>query len=213
VSDRLTAEQRSPDISEGTAVREPYEGRVSRLGVADEDTAPPRVKATYRHFRDAYGYVPNWIKAVAAYPPLLQRYSNYYASLLDEKQGGLTEVERELIATIVSSVNGCTYCTFNHSGGLARVLGDGVLAQRLANNYREVDQSARHRAICEFAERVTSSPHRMEDAHFQALRDVGLSEDEIFQTLELAAFVSFSNRIAAPLALLPDPELFNFQRE
>lgn len=113
---------------------------------------------------------------------------------------------------VVSRINGCTYCTLHHTGGMAGHVGSSQRAQRIAHNYREVELSARERAICEFSTKVTETPDRMHDADFDALRALGLDDEEIFEVLEIAAFFSFSNRLATPLAILPDSALFDFQR-
>jgi alkylhydroperoxidase family enzyme len=60
--------------------------------------------------------------------------------------------------------------------------------------------------------KVTNDPAGMEDGDFGLLREVGLDTEEIAEVLEIAAFFSFSNRLATPLAILPDDELFEFQR-
>jgi uncharacterized peroxidase-related enzyme len=190
----------------------PITERISRLGVADEETAPARVKGLYETCRAHYGYVPNWIQALAVHPGVLQRFSNYYENLFNAAQGRLAMAEREMIAAVVSSANGCSYCTLHHTGGLATQTENNQRAQRIAHNYREVDLSHREKAMCDFAMKVTEGPDRMHDSDFEELRSAGLDDEEIFETLEIAAFFSFSNRLATPLAILPDSQLFDFQR-
>jgi uncharacterized peroxidase-related enzyme len=188
------------------------ESRVSRLGVVDEENPPPGAKPLLDHCRKQYGRIPNWVKALAVHPGLVKRFSGYYEALFNPGQGRLPMAERELIATVVSNKNGCTYCTLHHTGGLAGETGDHIRAQRIAHNYREVDLSGRERVIADFSLKVTDDPAGMDDGDFGLLRDVGLDDEEICEVLEIAAFFSFSNRLATPLAILPDDELFDFQR-
>lgn len=187
------------------------EQRISRLGVADADNLPPRVAQLYAAM-EKQGGVPNWIKALAVHPDLLRRFLGYYEALFTPSNGTIPMLEREMIAAVVSNINGCTYCTMHHTGGMAGHLHDSERAQRIAHNYREVALSERERAVCDFAVKVTEAPDRMHDSDFQALRDVGLDDTEIFEVLEVAAFFSFSNRLATPLAIVPDSALFDFQR-
>ncbi|MBN9108628.1 MAG: peroxidase-related enzyme [Pseudonocardia sp.] len=186
--------------------------RISRLGIADEDNLPPRVAALYKAFADAPGGVPNWIKALAVHPEVLRRFLGYYEALFTPSNGVIPMLEREMIAAVVSNINGCTYCTMHHTGGMAGHLGSSERAQRIAHNYREVQLSDRERAICDFSVKVTEAPDRMHDSDFEELRTAGLTDEEIFEVLEVAAFFSFSNRLATPLAILPDSALYDFQR-
>ncbi|GAA4901867.1 putative peroxidase-related enzyme [Actinomycetospora succinea] len=185
--------------------------RISRLGIADEDSLPPKVAQLYAAM-EKQGGVPNWIKALAVHPDVLRRFLGYYEALFTPSNGVIPMLEREMIAAVVSNINGCTYCTMHHTGGMATHLESSERAQRISHNYREVDLSERERAICDFSVKVTEAPERMQDADFDALRAVGMSDEEIFEVLEVAAFFSFSNRLATPLAILPDSALFDFQR-
>ena len=192
-----------------TAVRAPE--RISRLGAADENNLPPQLAQLYSNM-EKQGGVPNWIKALAVHPEVLGRFLGYYEAVFTPSNGTIPMLEREMIAAVVSSVNGCTYCTMHHTGAMAGHLHDGQRAQRIAHNYREVDLSDRERAICDFAVKVTEAPARMHDSDFSDLRDAGLDDTEIFEVLEVAAFFSFSNRLATPLAIKPDSSLFDYQR-
>lgn len=185
--------------------------RISRLGIADESALPPRVAQLYSAL-EKQGGVPNWIKALAVHPDVLRRFLGYYEAVFTPSNGTIPMLEREMIAAVVSNINGCTYCTLHHTGGMATHLHDSERAQRIAHNFREVDLTDREQAICEFSVKVTESPDRMHDSDFVALREVGLDDTEIFEVLEVAAFFSFSNRLATPLAIVPDSALFDFQR-
>ncbi|MDT0635605.1 peroxidase-related enzyme [Spectribacter hydrogenoxidans] len=185
--------------------------RISRMGIADEAELPPKVAKLYEGLRKKGG-VPNWIKALAVHPDVMNRFVGYYETLFNSSTGKLPMLEREIVATVVSNINGCTYCTFYHTGGMATHLGSSERAQRIAHNYREVDLSERQRAMCDFAVKVTEQPDLMQDTDFDAVRAVGLDDKEIFELLEIAAFFSFSNRLATPLAILPDAALFDYQR-
>ena len=191
----------------GQGIDEP----VARLGVADEETLPPRVKAIYDTFRKNEGKVPNWIQAFAVHPTIMARFLNYYGILFDPKQGRLPMAEREMIAALVAKTNGCTYCTVHHTGGLANEIHDSQRAQRIIINYREVNLTERERAICDFTEKVTEMPGKIHDSDFQSLRDAGLDREETLEVLEIAAFFGFATRYAAPLSIVPDSEMFDYQ--
>jgi AhpD family alkylhydroperoxidase len=53
-------------------------------------------------------------------------------SLFDPKAGRLPIRERELIAVVVSSTNGCGLCEIHHTLALGNALGDETKARRIA---------------------------------------------------------------------------------
>jgi len=184
---------------------------VSRFGAPDEAQLPSRVKAMYNQFQESEGKVPNWIKAFAVHPTIMQRFLNYYGVLFDEKQGRLPMSEREMIAATVAMKNRCTYCTVHHTEGLAIQIEDSQRAQRIILNYHEVNLSPRETAILDFTVKVTDHPGEIHDADFQGLADAGLDREESLEVLELAAFFGFATRYAAPLSILPDSNMFDYQ--
>jgi len=184
---------------------------VSRFGEPDEEQLPSRVRALYDQFRESEGKVPNWIKAFAVHPTIMQRFLNYYGVLFDEKQGRLPMSEREMIAATVAKKNGCTYCTVHHTEGLALQMKDWQRAQRIILNYHEVNISARETAILDFTMKVTDHPGQIHDSDFQGLADAGLDREESLEVLEIAAFFGFATRYAAPLSILPDSNMFDYQ--
>lgn len=184
---------------------------VSRFGEPDESQLPPRVKAMYNQFEQTEGKVPNWIKAFAVHPTIMQRFLNYYGMLFDEKQGRLPMSEREMIAATVAKKNGCTYCTVHHTEGLAVRIQDSQRAQRIILNHHEVNLTSRETAILNFTVKVTDHPGQIHDADFAKLADAGLDREESLEVLEIAAFFGFATRYAAPLSILPDSNMFDYQ--
>jgi uncharacterized peroxidase-related enzyme len=94
----------------------------------------------------------------------------------------------------------------SHGSALADALGDRVLADYLATNWRHAGLDDRRTAICEYAEKVTARPHELTEADLHRLRDVGLSDDEVWDVVEIAAMYNFTNRMALALGQQPNEE-------
>ena len=62
---------------------------------------------------------------------------------------GLSKLEREMIAVVVSSINKCFYCLTAHGAAVRALSGDPELGEMLVMNYRVADLSDRHRAMLE----------------------------------------------------------------
>jgi uncharacterized peroxidase-related enzyme len=73
---------------------------------------------------------------------------------------------------------------------------DPLIADQVAVNWRKADLTDRQRAMLSYAEKVTVAAYQIGDADHQALRDVGLDADEIWDIGAIAAFFGMSNRMA-----------------
>lgn len=183
--------------------------RISRLRVPDETELSDRHRRQLDGLRSTLGYLPNWAKAIALGGAHAERFNDYLLPFLDENTGRLPYVERELISTVVSAENGCSYCRFNHAQSLGEAVGDRRLGLRIAVSYHEVEElTERQRALADFAAKITNHPRDIEDADFTALREVGLDDDDIFEAIQLAALFSAANRLTIALNVRPDDEFF-----
>ena len=63
-----------------------------------------------------------------------------------------------------------------------------------------------------FAENVTFASYRIEEADRQALRDVGFSDRDIWDIVNVAAFFNMSNRVSSAVGMEPNPEYHNLAR-
>ncbi len=53
---------------------------------------------------------------------------------------------------------------------------------------------------------MTLTPWLIEDADRNALRDAGLSSEDLFDLAETVAFFNLSNRMASATDMMPNPE-------
>ena len=63
---------------------------------------------------------------------------------------GLTKLEREMIAVVVSSINRCFYRLTAHGAGGKELSGNPILGEQLVMNYRTAELDARQRAMLDF---------------------------------------------------------------
>lgn len=74
---------------------------------------------------------------------------------------------------------------------------DDARAAALIADWRAVELSPRERAICEFADLLTRSPHAAstDEAH-APLRAAGLDDEAVLHLVEVVAYFNFVNRLA-----------------
>jgi uncharacterized peroxidase-related enzyme len=73
-------------------------------------------------------------------------------------------------------------------------------------NYRAAELSVRHRAMLDFAVKLTETPHLIGEADREGLRKAGLSERDIWDVGAVAAFFNMSNRMASAVDMRPNAE-------
>ena len=71
----------------------------------------------------------------------------------------------------------------------------------------------RRRAICAYVEKLTMHPDRVERVDLEALSAAGLSQQDIWDVVELAAMYAFTNRMSAAMGHRPNDEYHHFARE
>ena len=111
-----------------------------------------------------------------------------------------------MIAVVVSSINRCYYCIVAHAAEVRSQSNDPELGELLSVNYRAADLTARHRAMLDFAAKMTESPHTVEEFDRHSLRDAGFSDGEIWDIAAVASFFNMTNRMASAVDMMPNKE-------
>lgn len=163
------------------------------------------MQAFFAKCEEKLGYVPNVLLAYAHDDAKLAAFAGLYNDLM-LAPSGLSKLEREMIAVAVSSVNRCYYCLTAHGAAVRQLSGDPVLGEMLVMNYRAAALSPRHRAMLDFAEKLTEVPHLVEEEDRQSLRDAGFTERDIWDIGAVAAFFNMSNRMASAVDMRPNAE-------
>lgn len=157
------------------------------------------------------GMVPNVLAAYSHEPEQLRTFSRFYNAVMFAETG-LTPLEREMIAVVVSSQNHCFYCLTAHGSAVRQYSGDPALGELLVMNYRAAELSPRHRAMLDFAVKLTRECDAIDDADRSALADAGFSPKEIWDIANVAAFYNMTNRVAAAVDMQPNAEYHAMHR-
>src|SRR6201989_3029276 len=182
------------------------EDRISWFPVPDEADLPPELQGLFRAARERIGFVPNVFRTYAFRPERLSAWFAHFR-LLHEETPGLSAAEREMIAVVVSMANGCLYCLVAHGAALRAAWGDPVTADRITLDWRRAEGLPdRQRAICAMAEKVTRTPVECEEPDLEALRAQGLSDEDVWDVIEVAAMYNFTNRLAQAGGQIPNAE-------
>lgn len=161
--------------------------------------------------QEKLGMIPNVLAAYTFNQEKMRNFSNFYNELM-LGESGLSKLEREMIAVVVSSANHCFYCLVAHGQAVRRLSGDPALGELLVMNYRAAKLDTRQRAMLDFAVKLTEAPDRIDEPDRQALREAGFSEHDIFDIASTAAFFNMTNRVASGIAMMPNPQYHAMNR-
>ena len=176
------------------------------------ENLPEDIRNAILAVQEKSGFVPNVFLALARRPAEWRAFFAYHDALMDPASVGrsskLSKGDREMIVTVTSAANQCLYCVVAH-GALLRIFEKKPLvADQVAVNYRKADITPRQRAILDFAMKVCTASHTVEDADFDALHAHGLDDDDIWDIAGITAFFGMSNRIASFAGMMPNPEFY-----
>lgn len=171
----------------------------------------PETRKYWKICREKLGMVPNVIAAYSFDDAKLNGFTTMYNEMM-LGPSGLSKLEREMIAVVVSSVNRCYYCLTAHGAQVREISGDAELGEMLVMNYRAADLDPRHRAMLDFTVKLTERPHDILEEDRQALRDVGFSDRDIWDIGTVASFFNMSNRMAAAIDMMPNPDYHGMAR-
>ncbi|RDJ20559.1 alkylhydroperoxidase [Bosea caraganae] len=168
-------------------------------------------RAYFAKCQEKLGFIPYVLLAYAHDDAKLTAFAAFYNDLM-LGPSGLSKLEREMIAVAVSSVNHCYYCLTAHGAAVRQLSGDPVLGELMAMNYRAAELSPRHRAMLDFAVKLTEAPHQVEEADRAALRKAGFGERDIWDVSAVAAFFNMSNRMASAVDMRPNAQYHSVAR-
>ena len=179
-----------------------------KVTALDLPMVDPLPEATQKYFdicQEKLGMIPNVLQAYAFDIDKLNAFTAMYNDVM-LADSGLSKLEREMIAVVVSSINKCYYCLTAHGAAVRQLSGDPQLGEMLVMNYRAADLDLRQKAMLDFAEKITEASHKIEEPDSQALRDVGFSDRDIWDIASVAGFYNMSNRVASATDQRPNPE-------
>ncbi len=191
----------------------PQPGHIVRVPLPDPETLDEDTRKYFAICEEKLGLVPNVLRAYTGNIEKFRNFTAFYNTLmLDEEACGLSKLEREMIAVVVSSVNRCYYCLVAHGQAVRQLSGDPELGEMMVMNYRVAELEPRRRAMLDFAWKLTETPHDIAEADRRSLRDAGFTEQDIFDICDTAAFFNYTNRMAHGLDMMPNADYHKMDR-
>ena len=183
----------------------PQPDHISALPTPDAASLDPDIQAVFEKCVEKLGLVPNVLAFYAQNQKKLRNFMSMYNELM-LASSGLSKLEREMVAVVVSSANRCYYCLVAHGQAVRQLSGDPELGEMMVMNYRVAPLDARQRGMLDFAWKLTTEPHTVVQADRDALAALGFSPADIFDLAETVGFYNMSNRVAIASDLMPNKD-------
>jgi uncharacterized peroxidase-related enzyme len=151
------------------------------------------------------------IRGPMAFRPETSKPLNELVEVLLRHPNSLTQGERELIATYVSSQNNCHYCQSIHGAIAAAHLNDDEdLVKSVKQDFHAASVSTKLKALLDIAGKVQQDGKNVTTEDVQAARNEGATDLEIHDTVLIAAAFCMYNRYVDGLATFQpqDPALY-----
>ncbi|MBI3156316.1 MAG: peroxidase-related enzyme [Burkholderiales bacterium] len=181
---------------------------ISRWPVPELSDLPEDMRTRILEVQAKAGFVPNVFLALAHRPAEWRAFMAYHDALLLKDTGTLTKGDREMIIVATSAVNHCLYCVVAHGAILRVYEKKPLVADQVAVNHRKADITPRQRAMLDFALKVCSASHEIEEADFERLRAHGFGDEDIWDIGAITAFFGLSNRMANLSGMRPNDEFY-----
>ena len=175
------------------------------------DPLPAPTQKYFDICQEKLGLVPNVLQAYSFNETKLRAFTDMYNDLM-LGDSGLTKLEREMIAVVVSSINKCFYCLTAHGAAVRKLSGDPKLGEMMVMNYRVAPLDEKQKAMLDFAAMLTETPDAIEEDDREALRDAGWNDRDIWDIASVASFYNMSNRMASATDMHPNDEYHAMDR-
>ena len=175
------------------------------LDLPDHEKMPEDLQKYFDVCKEKLGLIPNVLSAYSHEHEQLRAFSRFYNSIMFADTG-LSALDREMIAVVVSSRNHCFYCLTAHGAAVRELSQDPELGETISMNYLAADISLKQKKMLGFAVKLTDHPDKIESSDREELRNSGFSEKEIWDIANVASFYNMTNRVASAVEMKPNPE-------
>lgn len=182
-----------------------------RYPIPELSALPADIRERIEAVAEKSGFIPNVFLVLAHRPDEFRAFFAYHDAVM-LRDSGLSKAEKEMIVVATSAANDCTYCVIAHGAILRIYAKDPHIADQIAINYRSAPLSDRQRAMLAFAVTLARSPQDLAAMDYQALREHGFSEEDVWDIAAITGLFALSNRMAHVTDMGANAEFYSMGR-
>ncbi len=167
------------------------------------EEAADEVRAMYDQDLAAQGYVANFTRAFSSRPEVLQGWQALKNAITSGMDPRLYELVTVAAATAIRS----SYCSLVHGNILATSYYPAEKVVSIAGDDVGDALDAADAAVVRFARKVAEEAEKITQEDIDELRDLGLSEVDVFNVILAAAARCFFSKVLDATGTLPDAVL------
>jgi uncharacterized peroxidase-related enzyme len=167
------------------------------------DEAAGEVKAMYDKDLAAQGYVANYTRAFSPRPEVLRG----WLALKDAITSGMDPRLYELATVAAATAIRSSYCSLVHGQILAARYYPAEKVASIAGDESAEALNAADAAVVRFARKVAEQAEKVTQEDVDELRDLGFSDDDVFNVILAAAARCFFSKVLDATGTLPDAVL------
>jgi len=172
---------------------------MANIQVISYEQSTGKLKDIYEDLIAKRGKLAEVHKIQSLHPDSIIAHMELYMTIMFS-QSPLSRAQREMIAVVVSSANGCEYCMQHHGAALNNYWKDGERVEGLKKNYENADLNATEILLCQYAIELTLHPDDFENkSRIDSLRQAGFDDRAILDATLVIAYFNFVNRIVSAL--------------
>jgi uncharacterized peroxidase-related enzyme len=174
---------------------------MTRIKVIDYEESSGRLREIYDDLITKRGKLAEVHKIQSLRPESILKHIDLYLEIMFS-HSELSRAEREMMAVVVSTANGCIYCQAHHSQALNFYWKNDKKIELLNISYTKANLDDKNLILCKFADELTRNP---ENAHLYDITDplnkIGLSNNAVLDATLVVAYFNFVNRIVLALGV------------
>ncbi len=173
------------------------------LQTVPPDEAAGGVKTMYDKDLAAQGYVANYTRAFSRRPEVLEGWLALKNAITSRMDPRLYELATVAAATAIRS----SYCSLVHGKILATSYYPAEKVASIADDEAGEVLEAADAAVVRLARKVAEEAEKVTQEDVDELRDVGFSDDDVFNVILAAAARCFFSKVLDATGTLPDAVL------
>lgn len=179
-----------------------------------DDAADADLSDALEGARTPHGTVDNVLRVHSLRPNTMRGHMLLYKAALHDDANTLPMWLQETIASYVSVLNECDYSYANHWANARHLIADearadaieaAMRARRLGDIFK-----GRELALMRYAEKLTLTPGRMEEADIAPLRAAGLDDGEILEANQIVCYFNYVNRSINGLGVSTEGDIVGY---
>lgn len=177
---------------------------MSWIKVISFEEATGRLQRLYKQVTGPNNNVDNIMMVHGLRPHTMTGHMSLYKNVLHNSNNTLPKWFLETIGVQVSLLNECDYCINHHFEGLKRLIDNDEKSNQIKRNLEKKNSpftEEKYNLALIYSEKLTLNPTELVGEDIVVLRKAGLTDGEVLEINQVAAYFNYANRTVLGLGV------------